>query len=59
MLKEKLEALQPTARWAALIVGTLLGEVLVVLVFFGVDMWKLALLSLIPIALVWHAKGHL
>jgi hypothetical protein len=57
--KERFAALQPAVRWAAFIVGTIVGEGLVILVFAGVDLWKLALLSLIPFALVWYAQGHL
>jgi hypothetical protein len=47
------------AQWTALIAGTLLGELAVVLIFaaeFGV--WRVAALALVASALLAYSKGH-
>jgi hypothetical protein len=59
-LIRRMVANAPTwAQWTALIAGTLLGELAVVLIFaaeFGV--WRVAALALVASALLAYSKGH-
>jgi hypothetical protein len=57
-LKKRRTAMTPTLKWVALVTGVLVGEALVALSVTEVEFWKLALASVIPLFLLWYARGR-